>query len=98
MANEASFARSERFEGEIGRRRSDGGFKKAFVASLTFETQVDSKVGSSQTRSCDDPVCRSDAMKQRVPDQELFGPLVGVAALLLVIEQILAATRFRRFP
>jgi Ca-activated chloride channel family protein len=37
-------------------------------------------------------------VKERVPDQELFGPLVGLGALLLVLEQILAATRFRRFP
>jgi Ca-activated chloride channel family protein len=37
-------------------------------------------------------------MRERVPDQELFGPLVLAAAILLVLEQILAATRFRRFP
>jgi Ca-activated chloride channel family protein len=37
-------------------------------------------------------------VKERVPDQELFGPLVVLAALLLALEQVLVATRFRRFP
>jgi Ca-activated chloride channel family protein len=37
-------------------------------------------------------------VKERVPDQELFGPLVVLAAVLLALEQLLTATRFRRFP
>lgn len=35
---------------------------------------------------------------QRVPDKELFPVLVGIAALLLLAELVLASTRFRRFP
>lgn len=37
-------------------------------------------------------------IKERVPDQELFGVFVGLAAVLLLLERVLAATRFRRFP
>lgn len=35
---------------------------------------------------------------ERVPDQELFGPFVVIAVLLLLAELALASTRFRRFP
>ncbi len=35
---------------------------------------------------------------ERVPDQELFGVLALLAAVLLGLEQLLSATRFRRFP
>ncbi|MCA9673894.1 MAG: VWA domain-containing protein, partial [Myxococcales bacterium] len=37
-------------------------------------------------------------VKHKVPDRQLFGPLVGLGVLLLILEQVLAATRFRRFP
>jgi len=35
---------------------------------------------------------------ERIPDKELFAPLLAIGALLLVLEQLLSATRFRRFP
>ena len=35
---------------------------------------------------------------ERVPDKELFLPLLALGALLLVLELVLASTRFRRFP
>ena len=37
-------------------------------------------------------------VKERVPDKELFLPLLALGALLLVLELLLASTRFRRFP
>jgi len=37
-------------------------------------------------------------VRERVPDQELFPVLVGIAAVLLLAELLLASTRFRRFP
>jgi Ca-activated chloride channel family protein len=37
-------------------------------------------------------------ISERVPDKELFLPLLSLGVLLLVVELLLATTRFRRFP
>lgn len=60
---------------------------------------TDSKELNKSFKAVHDTLAKDHrVVKERVPDQELFVPMAVLAALLLVLEQVLALTRFRRFP